>query len=166
MITIKLGDITQDDAQVIVNAANAGLKGGGGVDGAIHLAAGPTVLEECKKIGGCATGQAVMTGAGKLKADKIIHTVGPVWSGGKKEEPRLLKNCYENSLLLAQKHGFDSIAFPAISTGAYGYPVEPAARIALTIAKKFEKDFSDIRFVCFTKEDFAVYQKIWKEMGA
>ncbi len=166
MIEIKLGDITQEDTQVIVNAANAGLKGGGGVDGAIHRAAGPTVMEECRKIGSCATGQAVMTGAGKLKVNKIIHTVGPVWAGGKKEEPRLLKNCYENSLLLAQKHGFDSIAFLAISTGAYGYPVELAARIALDAAKKFEKDFSEIRFVCFSKEDFAVYRKIWKEMGA
>ncbi len=164
MITIKKGDITKEDVQVIVNAANTGLRGGGGVDGAIHRAAGPSVLEECSKIGGCRTGEAVITGAGRLLAKKIIHTPGPVWHGGERREPELLKNCHENSFLLAKKHNLRTIAFPAISTGVYGYPVEAAAEIALSAGKRFEKDFDEIRYICFSEGDLKVYQNVWNKM--
>lgn len=164
MVTIKLGDITQEDVEVIVNAANTGLRGGGGVDGAIHRAAGPTVMEECRKIGACPTGEAVITSAGNLKAKKIIHTAGPVWSGGKKGEAGLLRNCYRNSFLLAKKNLLKTIAFPAISTGVYGYPIEGAARIALSVGREFEKDFDEIRYVCFSQRDLQVYRLIWGEM--
>ncbi|MGE5280118.1 MAG: O-acetyl-ADP-ribose deacetylase [Deltaproteobacteria bacterium] len=164
MITIKRGDITREEVGAIVNAANTGLRGGGGVDGAIHRAAGPAVMEECRRIGGCPTGQAVMTGAGKLKAKKIIHTAGPVWSGGKRREPELLRECYENSFRLAKEAGLRSIAFPAISTGVYGYPIEAATRIALAAGKKFEKDFDEVRFICFSDRDLEVYRRTWKNM--
>jgi O-acetyl-ADP-ribose deacetylase (regulator of RNase III) len=164
MVTIKLGDITQEDVEVIVNAANTGLRGGGGVDGAIHRAAGPTVMEECRKIGACPTGEAVITSAGNLKAKKIIHTAGPVWNGGKKDEAGLLRNCYRNSFLLAKKNLLKTIAFPAISTGVYGYPIEGAARIALSVGREFEKDFDEIRYVCFSQRDLQVYRLIWGEM--
>ncbi len=164
MITIKLGDITQEDAEVIVNAANTGLRGGGGVDGAIHRAAGSSVMEECRKIGGCKTGDAVITNAGKLKAKKIIHAVGPVWNGGTKGEPGLLKSCYERSFLLAKQHGLKTVAFPAISTGVYGYPKQEAAVIALTVGRKFEKDFEEIRYLCFSQEDLAIYQRVWSDI--
>ena len=164
MITIKLGDITKEDVEAIVNAANTTLLGGGGVDGAIHRAAGPAVLEECRKIGGCKTAEAVITGAGRLKAKKIIHTPGPVWHGGKHSESQLLESCYRNSFLIAQKHGLKSIAFPAISTGVYGYPIEEATRIALKAGKEFEKDFDEIRYICFSKADLEVYERIWEEI--
>lgn len=164
MVTIKLGDITQEDVEVIVNAANTGLRGGGGVDGAIHRAAGPTVMEECRKIGACPTGEAVITSAGNLKAKKIIHTAGPVWNGGTKDEAGLLRNCYRNSFLLAKKNLLKTIAFPAISTGVYGYPIEGAARIALSVGREFEKDFDEIRYVCFSQRDLQVYRLIWGEM--
>ncbi len=160
MITIKRGDITKEDVDVIVNAANTGLRGGGGVDGAIHRAAGPGVMAECRRIGGCPTGQAVMTNAGSLKAKKIIHTAGPVWGGGKRGEAKLLKDCYENSFRLAREAGLKSIALPAISTGVYGYPIEGATEIALAAGRKFEKDFDEIRFVCFSDRDLEVYQRI------
>lgn len=166
MITIKIGDITQEDVGAIVNAANTGLRGGGGVDGAIHRAAGPTVMEECRGIGGCPTGEAVITNAGELKAKKIIHTPGPVWHGGKEGEPGLLRNCYRNSFLLAKKHLLRSIAFPAIGTGIYGYPLEGATRIALSVGKEFETEFSEIRYVCFSQKDYEVYQQIWKDISA
>lgn len=159
-ITIKLGDITKEDVDAIVNAANESLMGGGGVDGAIHRAAGPSLLEECRKIGGCKTGEAVITGGGRLKARKVIHTVGPVWRGGKKNEAALLNNAYRNSLLLAKKHKLKTIAFPAISTGVYGYPVVEAARIALRAGKEFKDDFDEIVFVCFSGKDLAVYNEI------
>ncbi|MDD2866074.1 MAG: O-acetyl-ADP-ribose deacetylase [Candidatus Omnitrophota bacterium] len=165
MITIKLGDITQEDVEAIVNAANTGLRGGGGVDGAIHRAAGPTVMEECRKIGACPTGEAVITNAGNLKARKIIHTAGPVWNGGKKDEAGLLRNCYRNSFLLAKKNLLKTIAFPAISTGVYGYPIEGAARIALSVGREFEKDFDEIRYICFSQRDLQVYRLIWDEMA-
>lgn len=158
MITIKLGDITKEDVEVIVNAANSGLRGGGGVDGAIHRAAGPGVMEECRKIGGCPTGSAVITNAGNLKAKKIIHAVGPVWHGGKRGEPELLKSAYESSFKLAIKHNLKSIAFPAISTGVYGYPVQEAAEIALQAGKKYENNFEDIRYICFSQADLEIYQ--------
>ena len=161
MITIKQADITKEDAEVIVNAANARLMGGGGVDGAIHRAAGASIIQECAMIGGCRTGDVVITNAGRLKAKKIIHTVGPVWQGGNKGEAELLKGCYKNSLALAKKNGLKTIAFPAISTGAYGYPVKEAAEIALSAGKLYENDFNDIRFVCFSKEDFDIYNEIW-----
>ena len=163
MITIKLGDITREDVEAIVNAANTGLRGGGGVDGAIHRAAGPTVMEECRKIGACPTGEAVITNAGNLKARKIIHTAGPVWNGGKKDEAGLLRNCYRNSFLLAKKNLLKTIAFPAISTGVYGYPIEGAARIALSVGREFEKDFDEIRYICFSQRDFQIYRRIYNE---
>jgi len=161
MITIKLGDITEEDIEVIVNAANTGLRGGGGVDGAIHRVAGPSVMQECRKIGECKTGDAVITNAGNLKAKKIIHTVGPIWHGGNQGEPGLLKGAYENSFLLAKKYNLKTIAFPAISTGVYGYPIEEATKIALGGGRKFEKDFDEIRYICFSQRDFDVYQQIW-----
>lgn len=163
MITIKLGDITKEAVEVIVNAANTRLLGGGGVDGAIHRAAGPSVLEECRKIGGCKTGEAVITNAGNLKAKRIIHTPGPVWRGGDKGEALLLTSCYQNSFALAKKYGLKSIAYPAISTGVYGYPIEEATQIAISVAKKFEKDFEEIRFICFSQRDYDVYQRILAE---
>ncbi|MFH1691442.1 MAG: macro domain-containing protein [Candidatus Omnitrophota bacterium] len=165
MITIKKGDITQECVDVIVNAANTKLCGGGGVDGAIHRAAGLSVLKECLIIGGCPTGGAVITNAGNLKAKKIIHTPGPVWKGGTKGEPELLKKCYENSFLLAKKNKLKTIAFPAISTGVYGYPLEEAARIALMEGRVFENDFEEIRYVCFSEGDLAVYERVYRQGG-
>lgn len=159
MITVKLGDITAEDLDVIVNAANTRLAGGGGVDGAIHRAAGPSLMEECKVIGGCETGKAVITGAGNLKAKKIIHTPGPVWRGGKRNEQALLESCYIESLILAREHKLKTIAFPAISTGVYGYPVGEAAGIALAAAREFEKDFDEIRFICFSRADLDIYNE-------
>jgi len=164
-IVIKQGDITQEVVDVIVNAANTTLRGGGGVDGAIHRAAGQTVLEECVKIGGCDTGDAVMTNAGRLKAKRIIHTIGPVWNGGKKREPELLRGCYRNSFKLALQENLRSIAFPAISTGAYGYPIEPAAEIALEEGLHFENDFDEIRFVCFSQPDLNVYKEVFDKIA-
>jgi O-acetyl-ADP-ribose deacetylase (regulator of RNase III) len=164
MITITLGDITREHTDAIVNAANSGLRGGGGVDGAIHRAAGPSVMEECRKIGGCPTGNAVITGAGNLGVKKIIHAVGPVWRGGTRGEPGLLASAYKNSLLLAKRHGLRTIAFPAISTGVYGYPIEDAAVIALREGKRFERDFDEIRYVCFSARDREVYARVWEEL--
>lgn len=165
MITIKLADITQEDVDVLVNAANAGLRGGGGVDGAIHRAAGPSVMEECRKIGKCKTGHAVITNAGNLKAKKIIHAVGPIWRGGKHKEPELLESAYERSFLLAKKHNLRTIAFPAISTGAYGYPIKEAAEIAFRVGQHYEKDFDEIRYICFLRDHLDVYNLIWQKMG-
>src|SRR6185503_12550913 len=140
-IEIIKGDITQLKVDAIVNAANAGLIGGGGVDGAIHKAGGPAILEECKKIvakqGGCKTGEAVITSGGNLTAKFVIHTVGPVWSGGKKNEAVLLADCYKNSLQLAVENKLSSIAFPNISTGIYGYPKKDAAEVAFKTVTTF-----------------------------
>jgi O-acetyl-ADP-ribose deacetylase (regulator of RNase III) len=163
-ITIKRGDITRENADVIVNAANTGLKGGGGVDGAIHRAAGPTVMEECRKIGGCKTGDAVITGAGELKAKKIIHTPGPVWNGGRSGEAELLKSCYARCLDVAKENGLKSIAFPAISTGVYGYPIESATKIAIEEGLSRIDDFDEIVYVCFSEDDYEVYQRIYEEI--
>jgi len=164
MITMKLGDITLEDVDAIVNAANKVLSGGGGVDGAIHRAAGSSVMKECRHIGRCPTGGAVATNAGYLKAKKIIHAVGPVWYGGSNKEPELLKSAYQTSFEVAKKNGLKSIAFPAISTGVYGYPIEEATRIALGVGKKFEKDFDEIRYICFSQEDLEIYQRLWNQM--
>jgi len=163
-IVIKRGDITEEEVDAIVNAANTSLLGGGGVDGAIHRAAGPSVLDECKNIGGCKTGEAVITNAGNLKAKKIIHTPGPVWHGGKRGEQELLRNSYNNSFRLARENGLRTIAFPAISTGIYGYPLEEATRIAISEGVKVLDYFDEIRYICFSQGDFEVYKKIFDEL--
>ena len=168
-IEVIVGDITVVEVDAIVNAANSSLMGGGGVDGAIHRAGGPAILEECKSIrkkqGECATGKAVITTGGNLKAKYVIHTVGPVWRGGKENEDQLLSNSYESSLALAVKNNIRTIAFPNISTGVYGFPKERAAKIALTVVKKFmEKDNSieKIVFCCFDDDNYKIYSDLLK----
>ena len=163
VLSLTEGDITGQDTESIVNAANKSLLGGGGVDGAIHRAGGPDILKECRKIGGCETGEAVLTTGGDLRAKYVIHTVGPVYRDGLHNEPVLLGNAYLNCLKLASSKGIKSIAFPSISTGAYRYPIEEAASIALETAVKYLKENSDIkliRFVLFGKDAFAVYEKV------
>jgi O-acetyl-ADP-ribose deacetylase (regulator of RNase III) len=162
-ITVIEGDITQQRVDAIVNAANESLLGGGGVDGAIHRAAGPELLAECRTLGGCPTGQAVITRGYRLPARWIIHTVGPVWRGGKANEDALLASCYRTSLALAAQHNLRTIAFPAISTGAYDFPLERATRIAVTEVKKFlERDTSmeEVIFVCFGSAAYEVYRAV------
>jgi O-acetyl-ADP-ribose deacetylase (regulator of RNase III) len=161
-IEIVLGDITKLKVDAIVNAANTSLLGGGGVDGAIHRAAGPELLEECRKIGGCPTGEARITKGYRLPAKHVIHTVGPVWRGGKNGEEKLLQNCYIKSVELAERNRIKTLAFPSISTGAYGFPVEKAAPIALrTVRHSLEKakSLERVVFVCFSMTDYDVYQK-------
>jgi len=160
-------DITTLDVDAIVNAANSTLLGGGGVDGAIHRAGGPQILEECKLIrnkqGGCATGQAVITSGGNLKAKNVIHTVGPVWQGGGKQEDERLRDAYWNSLSLAVKHGVHAIAFPDISTGVYGFPNGRAAEIATHTVREFLQANTSIQrviFCCYDEENFKIYQSI------
>jgi len=161
-ISLILGDITQQKVDAIVNAANTTLLGGGGVDGAIHRAAGPKLLDECRKLGGCPTGEARITKGYLLPAKYVIHTVGPVWKGGNQDEDGLLRSCYLKSLDLARKNGAKTIAFPSISTGAYRFPVERAAKIAvMTVVERLEKavELERVIFVCFSKNDFEVYKR-------
>ncbi|MCS3797468.1 O-acetyl-ADP-ribose deacetylase [Niastella sp. OAS944] len=165
MISLIKGDITKIKADAIVNAANSSLLGGGGVDGAIHRAGGPAILDECRAIrakqGGCATGEAVITTGGSLPAKYVIHTVGPVWNGGNKGERELLANCYRNSLQLAVANGVKTIAFPNISTGIYHFPKQEAAQIAIETVQRFianDNSLSEIFFVCFDDENFTLYK--------
>jgi O-acetyl-ADP-ribose deacetylase len=166
-IILSQGDITKLKVDAIVNAANASLMGGGGVDGAIHRAGGPVILEECRKIvarrGRCDTGEAVITSGGNLPARFVIHTVGPVWHGGKSNEPQLLRNAYANSLKLAVDYEIETIAFPNISTGVYGYPKNLAARIAIDTVNVFlneNESLKSILFVCFDREAYELYQEM------
>lgn len=165
-IQVIKGDITKIRADVIVNAANTSLMGGGGVDGAIHRAGGPAILEDCRKIvarqGGCKTGQAVITTGGNLPAKYVIHTVGPVYNGGKSNVAELLRSCYQNALALAVENGCKTIAFPNISTGIYGYPKAEAAEIAVNTVKAFlnqNEAIETVIFVCFDEENYMLIQE-------
>jgi O-acetyl-ADP-ribose deacetylase (regulator of RNase III) len=169
-ITLVQGDITKIKVDAIVNAANTSLLGGGGVDGAIHRAGGPAILEACQQIrakqGGCDVGQAVITTAGLLPAKYVIHTVGPVWNGGNKGEPELLANCYRNSLRLAVEHAVKTIAFPNISTGIYRFPKPEAAAIAIKEVRQFvatDNSVEEIFFVCFDDENYELYKEACKQ---
>lgn len=162
------GDITREAVDAIVNAANTTLLGGGGVDGAIHRAAGPKLRAECATLGGCHRGEAKLTKGYRLPARYVIHTVGPVWTGGTEGEPDLLRRCYVNALRLADQHGAHRIAFPSISTGAYGYPIGQAARVAVETVREYAKGETAVelvRFVCFSADDLAVYRELLKVEG-
>jgi O-acetyl-ADP-ribose deacetylase (regulator of RNase III) len=173
VLQLTVGDITDVEANAIVNAANSSLLGGGGVDGAIHRKGGPKILEECKQIranqwpDGLPTGRAVITSGGNLKAKHVIHTVGPVWFGGFHVEAELLKQAYRNSLKLAVANGLKTIAFPSISTGAYGYPTEEASRVAIKTIKAFLEDqdkLEKVIMVLYSERDFAIYLKTAREL--
>lgn len=156
-------DITTLEVDAIVNAANESLLGGGGVDGAIHHTAGSELLEYCRGLGGCPTGEAKITPGFNLPAKYVIHTLGPVYHGGTRGEPVLLANCYRNSLQLAKENSIKTIAFPGISTGVYGYPKEEAATIAVTVCREFENDFDEIIFCCFSEVDKERYEGLLKD---
>jgi O-acetyl-ADP-ribose deacetylase (regulator of RNase III) len=167
-IEILQGDITRMEVDAIVNAANTSLLGGGGVDGAIHRAAGPHLLEECRTLGGAKTGEAKITGGYDLPAKHVIHTVGPIWHGGDRNEEPLLAACYRNSLALAVTHRLTTIAFPSISTGAYRFPIARACRIALRETQDFLREhpaFTKIYFVCFSAGDAEVYREALRQIG-
>jgi O-acetyl-ADP-ribose deacetylase (regulator of RNase III) len=165
-LIIVEGDITKQQVDAIVNAANSSLLGGGGVDGAIHRAAGPELVQECSGLGGCPTGQARITRGYRLPARWVIHTVGPIWRGGQEGEPELLGQCYRNCFALVKQHGIRSVAFPSISTGVYGYPVEHASRIALTQIKEFlaeDMTVEKVAVVCFLKVVYETYLRAAQE---
>lgn len=162
MIGVVQGDITQLDVDVIVNAANESLLGGGGVDGAIHRAAGPKLLEACRRLHSCSTGEAKITPGFRLKARWVIHTPGPIWRGGGMGEPQLLESCYRNSFKLAREQDARSIAFPCISTGVYGYPKDAAARIAVKVMRENEEGLERIVACCFSAEDAKTYRDLLK----
>ncbi len=166
-LAVVEGDITRQAVDAIVNAANSTLLGGGGVDGAIHRAAGPELLEECRTLGGCPTGQARITKGYRLPARWVIHTVGPVWRGGRHGEDELLASCYRNCFALVEEHGLRTVAFPSISTGAYGFPMERAARIAAREAKAFlerNQTVEKVLLVCFGKDAFDMHVKAVDEV--
>ncbi|PSN10924.1 O-acetyl-ADP-ribose deacetylase [filamentous cyanobacterium CCT1] len=166
MVVIR-GDITRQNVDAIANAANESLLGGGGVDGAIHRAAGPELLAACRQLGGCPTGQAKITPGYNLPAQWVIHTVGPVWRGGQHNEDDLLASCYRHSLALALEYDIRTLAFPAISTGVYGFPLERATRIAIadvSTALKNSLAIDQVRFICFGDEAYQVYQSVLAEM--
>lgn len=172
-LVLMQGDITRQAVDAIVNAANSSLLGGGGVDGAIHRAGGPAILEECKQIralqGGCSPGQAVLTGAGNLKANYVIHTVGPIWREGRTDEEKILASAYSSCLALAEENAVKTIAFPSISTGAYGFPLERAAPIALSTCLHFLKSaqsLKEIRFVLFDAFTLSAYQEALAKLGS
>lgn len=166
-LTVWTGDITRLETDAVVNAANCTLLGGGGVDGAIHRAAGPGLLAQCRTLGGCETGKAKITGGYLLPARYVIHTVGPVWHGGEHGEAQKLRSCYVHSLQLAEQYRCRRVAFPCISTGVYRFPKEEAARIALSAVKEKEKELTFVKevvFVCFTPQDAALYTRLLSSM--
>lgn len=167
VISLVEGDITREQTEVIVNAANSRLAGGGGVDGAIHRVGGPIIMEECRKIGGCPTGKAVITSGGNLYARYVIHAVGPIYRGGDKNEAEMLAGAYQESLKLVSEKGLTSVAFPSLSTGAYGYPIKEAARIALKTVIDYATDSPSIkliRFNLFGLKDYGIYEETFEEL--
>ena len=166
---VLIGDITKEKVSAVVNAANESLLGGGGVDGAIHRAAGPDLLAECRTLGGCPTGSAKITRGYRLPAKHVIHTPGPVWHGGTRGEDELLKNCYESVFALLEEHDLTSVSFPAISCGVYGYPLDRAAGIALGAIRAFlerNESVERLHVVCFTDEVYQAYWDILQDMAA